>query len=184
MSSSSIRALTPDKREYCKVFGLGFLILAVMLLPVVIYNGGYFTYYGDFNAQQIPFYYHCHDWIRTQGLGWDWQTDLGANFIGSYSFYLIGSPFFWLTMPFPTKVVPYLMPWLLCLKHAVAALTAYAYLRRFVRSHYAATVGAILYAYSGFQLYNIFFNHFHGMNDSFPIITQKLHNFFFLPWIV
>jgi len=174
MSSSSIRALTPDKREYCKVFGLGFLILAVMLLPVVIYNGGYFTYYGDFNAQQIPFYYHCHDWIRTQGLGWDWQTDLGANFIGSYSFYLIGSPFFWLTMPFPTKVVPYLMPWLLCLKHAVAALTAYAYLRRFVRSHYAATVGAILYAYSGFQLYNIFFNHFQDVTAFFPLLLIAL----------
>lgn len=148
------------KRQYLRMFLLGFFTLLVVLLPIVIFNKGYFIYYGDFNSQQIPFYHLAHDAVRSGQLGWNWQTDLGANFIGSYSFYLLGSPFFWLTIPFPSGAVPYLIPWLLCLKHGMATMTGYAYIRRFVRSPRAAAIGAMLYAFSGFQAYNIFFNHF------------------------
>ena len=52
-------------------------------------NKGYFFFYGDFNVQQIPFYKLAHEAVRSGSLFWNWYTDLGANFIGSYSFYLI-----------------------------------------------------------------------------------------------
>lgn len=79
----------------------------------------------------------AHDAVRSGNIFWNWNTDLGANFIGSYSFYLLGSPFFWLTLPFPSAAVPYLMAPLLMLKFALSSLTAYAYLRRFVRPDFA-----------------------------------------------
>ena len=67
-----------------------------------------------------------------------YTTDLGANIIGSYSFYMFGSPFFWLTLLFPSEAVPYLMAPLLMLKFALAALGAYTFLRRYVSNqHYA-----------------------------------------------
>ncbi|MBR4201611.1 MAG: YfhO family protein [Oscillospiraceae bacterium] len=164
------RPLTERHESYLTVFLLSFVMMLALMVPVMLFTGGYFVYYGDFNSQQLPFYYLAHDAVRNGNFGWNWQTDLGANFIGSYSFYLLGSPFFWLTVPFPQDWVLYMIPYLLALKHALAALTAYAYIRRFVRSRQAALIGALLYAFSGFQLYNVFFNHFQDVTAFFPLM--------------
>ena len=163
------RSLKQEKGMASRAF-LWTLGMAVLLfLPFVIYDRGYFTYYGDFNAQQIPFYQMAHDAVRSGQFGWNWLTDLGANFVGSYSFYLLGSPFFWLTLPFPSAAVPYLMAPLLALKMACASLTAYAYTRRFLQPRMAVLAG-MLYAFSGFSLYNVFFNHFHEAMIWFPLL--------------
>ena len=94
---------------YFKAFVYGIGISFLFFIPFIIYDKGYFLFYGDFNVQQVPFYQMAHDAVRSGSFGWSWTTDLGANFIGSYSFYLLGSPFFWLTLPFPSAAVPYLM---------------------------------------------------------------------------
>lgn len=157
--------------KYGLVFGLGFVCLLVVLLPLMIMDGGYFIYYGDFVSQQLPFYHHANEIVRSGGLlGWDWGTDLGSSFVGSYAFYLSGSPFFWLTVLLPESWVLFAIPWLLCLKHGLAALTAYGFIRRFVQNKDAAVIGGLLYAYSGFQTYNIFFNHFHDVTAFFPLL--------------
>lgn len=161
---------TEERRHYLTAFLLGFGILLVAIIPIMIADGGYFIYYGDYNSQQIPFYSLANDAVRSGSFGWNWYTDLGANFIGSYSFYLLGSPFFWLSVLLPRGLVILAMPILLCLKHGIAALTAYAYIRRFVRSPHAAMIGGILYAYSGFQLFNLFFNHFQDVTAFFPLM--------------
>ncbi|PWL43307.1 MAG: hypothetical protein DBY45_07465 [Clostridiales bacterium] len=135
---------------------------------------GLFVYYGDFNVQQIPFYQMCHDAVRSGNLFWNWTTDLGVNFLGSYSFYNIGSPFFWLTIPFPSEAVPYLMAPLLMLKFATASVTSFAFLKRFVKNPNYALIGALLYAFSGFSIYNIFFNHFHEVIAFFPLLLLAL----------
>ena len=164
------RPLTERREPYLLVFVLSFCMLLLLIMPVMIFTHGYFVYYGDFNSQQLPFYYHAHEAVQNGAFGWDWRTDLGSNFIGSYSFYLLGSPFFWLTVPFPQEWTLYMIPYLLALKHAFAALTSYAFIRRFVRSRQAAFIGAMLYAFSGFQMYNIFFNHFQDVTAFFPLL--------------
>ncbi|HPU58194.1 MAG TPA: YfhO family protein, partial [Candidatus Avimonas sp.] len=154
-------------------FLLGLLVALAMFLPFLIIDRGYFIYYGDFNAQQIPFYKLAHDAVRSGNIFWSWNTDLGANFIGSYTFYLLGSPFFWLTLIFPNSVVPFLMAPLLILKFALASLTAYLYLRRFLKPDFAL-LGGLLYAFSGFSIYNIFFNHFHEAIVIFPLMLLSM----------
>ena len=52
-------------RQYAIVFGLGLLTSLIFFLPFLIWDKGYFVYYGDFNVQQIPFYRMCHDSIRS-----------------------------------------------------------------------------------------------------------------------
>ncbi|MBQ7186320.1 MAG: YfhO family protein [Ruminococcus sp.] len=155
---------------YLKLFVVAFAAMMLSFIPSMIVNKGIFLYYGDFNSQQMMFYQHANEVVRDVGIGWDWGTDLGSNFIGSYSFYLLGSPFFWLTTLFPLKAVAYLMPWMLALKTAVAAVCAYAFIRRFVENKSAAFIGAMLYAFSGFQTYNVFFNHFHDATAFFPLL--------------
>ncbi len=166
--------------KYLKVFLIGFLAMFLSILPIIVFTGGYYIYYGDYNTQQIPFYMHAHEFVTSEGLGWDWGTDLGANFVASYAFYLLGSPFFWLTLPLPDSLVVFAMPVLLALKHGVATLTSYAFIKRFVRSKNAALIGALLYAFSGFQLFNIFFNHFQDVTALFPLmliaLEEKINN--------
>lgn len=173
-SYSKATLLKPVKEKYLLTFLFACLTSAAFFLPYMFMSEGYFTLYGDFNVQQIPFYQECHAAIKNGNIFWNWNTDLGANFIGSYSFYLLGSPFFWLTIPFPNSFVPYLMGPLLILKFGCAALTAYCYIRRFTRSPDSAMLGGLLYAFSGFSVYNIFFNHFHEPMIFFPLLLLSV----------
>lgn len=169
-SSAKLTALRPQKEKYLSTFLIALATAAVLFVPYMLMSEGYFTFYGDFNVQQIPFYQQCHKAIKEGNIFWSWTTDLGANFIGSYSFYLLGSPFFWLTIPFPNWFVPYLIGPLLILKFGCAAFTSYFYIRRFTRTPQAARLGGLLYAFSGFSVYNIFFNHFHEAIIVFPLL--------------
>ncbi len=163
-----------QKPMHWQAFLLGLLTAAAFFIPYSVLGEGYFLFYGDFNVQQVPFYQLCHEAVREGNVGWNWGTDLGVNFIGSYTFYLLGSTFFWLTLPFPNSFVPYLMGPLLILKFACATMTAYFYLRRFVRNPESAVLGGILYAFSGFSVYNIFFNHFHEAIIIFPLLLLSM----------
>ncbi len=160
--------------KHWQAFFLAFGLALLIFIPFLIFDRGVFFYYGDYNVQQIPFYRLAHDAVRNGEIFWNWNTDLGVNFIGSYSFYLLGSPFFYLTLLFPSSWVVYLMAPLLCLKIAVAALTSYLFIRRFVRRPEYALIGALLYAFSGFSIYNIFFNHFHEAIAFFPLLLIGL----------
>lgn len=162
------------KEKYFMAFGLAFIVACALFVPYIIWDKGYFIFYGDFNAQQIPFYKLAHAAVRNLDIGWSFGTDLGSNFVSSYSFYLLGSPFFWLTIPFPNDFVPHLMGPLLILKFSFASLTAYAYITRFVKNKNYAVLGAFMYAFSGFSVYNIFFNHFHEAIIFFPLLLLSL----------
>ncbi len=163
-----------QKERYKESFFIAFFIAFAFFIPFILLDKGYFLFYGDFNVQQVPFYKLAHEAVRSGNIFWNWNTDLGANFIGSYSFYLLGSPFFWLTIPFPTWMVPYLMGPLLILKFSCSSLTAYCYLRRFCKNKDNALIGGLLYAFSGFSVYNIFFNHFHEAIVYFPLLLLSL----------
>jgi len=166
--------LAKKKELGLSTFFLALFIATAFFIPYIISGHGYFIFYGDFNVQQIPFYQLCHDAVRSGNFGWNWNTDLGSPFIPAYSFYTLGSPFFWLTIPFPNHFLPYLMGPLLILKFACAALTSYFFIRRFTRTPFAAQIGALLYAFSGFSIYNIFFNHFHEAIIVFPLLLLSL----------
>ena len=162
---------------YLEVFVIAFLIALSFLLPYIIYDKGLFLFFGDYDVQQVPFYMLAHKAIRAGNIFWSWTTDLGSSFIPSYSFYLLGSPFFWLTVPLPDWIVPYMLGPLLALKMAVAALTSFAYINRFARRTEFAALGALLYAFSSYSVYNVFFNHFHEPIAFFPLMLIGLEEF-------
>ena len=69
-----------ERKYYLKAFFVTMIMALVMFLPFVIVDGGYFIFYGDYNAQQIPFFKQCVEAVHNGTFGWDWKTDLGANF--------------------------------------------------------------------------------------------------------
>lgn len=153
-----------------KSFLIALIVATVMFLPSILWDEGYFLFLGDFNSQQVPFYLLCHRAVRAGAWGFNWMTDLGVNFIGSYSFYVIGSPFFWLTVPFSETVVPYLMGPLLILKYATMSFMATAWLRRYTKKPEYAILGGLLYGFCGYTMYNTFFNHFLDVMVFFPLM--------------
>lgn len=157
---------TLDKR---KVFLLSFFMAFLCLLPFLIRDGFFFLYYGDYNMQQLPFYTLVHRAIRNGELFLNFTTDLGSSIYSSYSFYLLGSPFFWITIPFPEVSLPYLMPFLLMLKLGLSSVTAFHYLKRHTTDTRSACIGALLYTFSGFQTMNLVFNHFLDVAVFFPL---------------
>ncbi|RKM59000.1 hypothetical protein D6856_11505 [Butyrivibrio sp. XB500-5] len=151
------------------VFLSSFLFYILAVLPIFIRRGLPFFYYGDYNVQQIPFYIVAHRAVRSGSLFWNWNIDLGGTMLGDFAFYLMGSPFFWISTLFPEAAIPYMMPFLMALKYATAAACAYVYIRRYVHKYTYAMIGAYLYAFSGFNACNIVFNHFTEAVAFFPL---------------
>ena len=75
-----------QKERYLQAFLLGLLVSGVFLGIYIVTGRGLFLYYGDFNVQQVPFYQLAHRAVKSGNIFWNWNTDLGVNFIGSYSF--------------------------------------------------------------------------------------------------
>ena len=182
------RLLTPrerDRKKFWQALGLCALTAVVFFLPFYILDGGFFHYAGDFNSQQISFYRYMNGFVKGAGYPdsafagaprntFSWATDLGSGVMNAYSFYLYGSPFFWLSVLLPQSWLPYMMVPLLVLKFGVAGGGAYLYLRRYVKNANYAVLGACLYALSGFAVYNVFFNHFVDVVALFPYLLWAL----------
>ncbi len=182
------RLLTPREQSHKKFWqavGLCALTAAIFFLPFYILDGGFFHYAGDFNSQQISFYRYMNGFVKSAGYPdstfagaphntFSWATDLSSGVMNAYSFYLYGSPFFWLSALLPQSWLPYMMVPLLVLKFGVAGGGAYLYLRRYVKNANYAVLGACLYALSGFAVYNVFFNHFVDVVALFPYLLWAL----------
>ena len=142
------RLLTPSGQSHKKFWqavGLCALTAAIFFLPFYILDGGFFHYAGDFNSQQITFYRYMNGFVKGAGYPdsafagaphntFSWATDLGSGVMNAYSFYLYGSPFFWLSVLLPQSWLPYMMVPLLVLKFGVAGGGAYLYLKRYVKN--------------------------------------------------
>ena len=179
MTNRLSRHRVGNRHYLALTFAAALVTAGLIFVPFIIWNGGVFYYFGDFNVQEIPFYQLLHSQVRSGDMGWNHLTDLGTDTIASYSFYLLGSPFFWMTIPFPNEFVPYLIGPLLILKFACAASAAYLWLRRYVRFPGHAVIGGLLYAFSGFSVYNVFFFHFHEPMIAFPLLLAALDCFLY-----
>lgn len=164
-----------DKYLYITFF-LCALISGIVFGYYMIVSDGVFTLFDDFNLQQIPFACVVNESIK-QGSQWSWSTDLGTSLIAGYSFYNFGSPFYWITLLFSSKAYPYLMGWLFILKYAVAGTAAYAYTTYFLNDRRWGMLAGILYAFSGFQSFNIMFFHFHDVVALFPLVLIGLEEY-------
>ena len=157
-------------------FLLSFLLGTIITLPWIITGKGMFSLVADYNFQQIPFNININNSIKEGSIFWTWYNELGSNFIGTYSFYNLFSPFNMIGYLFPAKFFPYLAGILLILKYAVSGFTAYLFLQRYVKNKNYAVLGSLLYSFSGFQLTNVLFFHFHDVVAFFPLLLYSLDN--------
>lgn len=160
-------------------FLIGAACALAILIPFLIIDKGMFIYIGDYNSQQIPFYTYVQQFIRQGGGTWSWATDLGSSVVNSYSFYNIGSPFLWLMLLFPTKWVPFLMAPMFAIKFGGIAAAANLFLSRYTKTRNMAVIASVLYAFCGFNVYNMFFNHMLDPVVIFPLMLWALDGYMY-----
>ena len=95
------------------LLNLGVALLAIA--PSLIKNNGYMAMSHDFSAQEIAFNMLMNETVKSGNLLWNWGIDLGGNFLESFSFYNVGSVFFWITLLFPAEYVSRVMGWMIIL---------------------------------------------------------------------
>ena len=179
MKTTTLKTRTEkDSRYALRAFGLGALITALFVVPCMIIDKGMYLYYGDYVCQVLPFYQIMSEAIKTGNINWSWYTDLGTSLVGGYSYYNLGSPFFWLMVPFPVDFIPYLMGPLTIVKFGLASLGAYIYLKRYVKDKNNAVIGGLLYAFSGFAIYSLVF-HFEDSLALFPFLIAALDSYMY-----
>lgn len=164
--------------NYCKVFFLSLLIGLVMLLPNIIKNKGLLLLSGDFQTQQIAFNISVNNEFKSGNTLYTLNNDLGSSIVEGYSFYSVASPLFLLSLIFPADWYPYLISVFLILKYAFTGLFAYIYFKDFVKRKELAILGALLYTFSGFQIFNMLFFHYHELVMLFPLFLYSIDKLF------
>lgn len=152
------------------------LVLGVLFFATSLFVN-YFTtpFTGDYSAQQISFYTNGYDdWWHFFTTGefifYDTNTFLGANNIGSNSFYYLLDPFFMPILLFPRQFIAQGMAIMTIFKMAGAGMTFYLYMRYMGASRRASKFSGIAYAFSGWTAWYLWFNHFTDITIVFPLM--------------
>lgn len=152
-----------------KVFVSAFVMFIIGILPILVVSKGIYLWTGDFEYQNIPFIHYLVEKWQTEIPLWDWYSDLGMNFTGSYAFYGLASPVVLLGILFSDHALYYGLGFIYGLLFAFAALSSCMYAEQYVKKQSSAFICGILYAFSGFQIYNMVFM-FADVIAMFPLL--------------
>lgn len=173
---SSMENMVKGKKTNAVILSLlvNLLIGLIAFCPIIISNGGMFSLGTDYDTYQIPTYNFLRNSIVKGEIFWNWNLDLGTDFITGSSFLILGSPFFWMTVPFYRINYLYLGGWMFILKYAIAGMTSALFLKRYFTNKKYILLGSILYAFSGFQSVNLMMGSFHDVVALFPLMLFGL----------
>lgn len=132
---------------------------------------------NDFFRQEIPFILETKRMFASGTPFWSWNTFFGDNFIASYSFYTLTSPFVWINCLFPTEWMVHSLFLTLILKYICTFLSANFYLRKMNVSKEYANIGGLMYAFSSYAISNSFYYHFFEPMIMFPILLIAIERF-------
>ena len=127
--------------------------------------------------QEVPFIIETKRMLMSCYPLWSWNHLLGDNFIGSYSFYTLTSPFVWFNCLFPNQWMLHVITFTLLLKMICVGMAAYAYLRKMSVSGEMSVVGGLMYTFSSFAISNLFYYHFLEPMIVFPIFLIAIERF-------
>lgn len=130
---------------------------------------------GDYCLQQIPFYTNGYDdWWHFLKTGefvlWDHNTFLGVNNIGTNSFYYLLNPFFLPILLWPREYIAQGLAFLMINKMVFAGITFRLFLKYVGVKENTSRLFALAYAFCGWNVYYLWFNHFMEVAVVFPLV--------------
>lgn len=156
--------------DYNKVFVAALVAAFIIIIPVMAVNNGNLYLVGDYMTQQIPFIRECRRMLLSGQPFWSSNTFLGSNFWGTYSFYNYGSPFYWPLYLIPESLTGIGLSITFVLRHAVAALASYIYLKRHSENCQLSFIGSFIYTFSSFTMDSTYYFHFIDVIAVFPLL--------------
>ncbi|MGN0678175.1 MAG: YfhO family protein [Oscillospiraceae bacterium] len=154
-------------------FCMGFVLYILAILPEMISNKGVIIFGADFRSQSLPFTYHIRDCILSGNVVWDHSSGFGSQFLSSYAFYNLFSPFTLLYLIIPRNAIVYAMPYVFAAKYGLGTMLAYFYAARFLKNKNYAVLAGLLYRFSTASAYNLIF-HFDDVFTFFPLLLIAL----------
>lgn len=134
---------------------------------------------GDFVIQEIPFYFNGYDdWWKALSTGnfplWDESAMLGVNNIGANSFYYLFNIFFLPTLLFPRFLIPQVQAFLIITKIVIAGIGMRKLLEIFKISTQTCFIVGLAYAFCGWNLCYLWFNHFFEIAALMPFFLLSI----------
>ncbi len=164
-----------NHREALVTWGVLLLVAALIFGYTLLMYGFTVPLSGDgyLQEQNFPFLFYDY-WHKFFATGkfplWDTASALGSNNIGGNSFYSLLSPFYMLMLPFPRAWIPVELGFKYVLQTALAGFLFYEYLREFSLAPSIRRVGGVAYAFCGWIMYFLWFEHFLDSFALFPLL--------------
>lgn len=147
--------------------------LALALLPVMAIRGDLWLS-SDFLHQEVSFILETKRMLATGAPWWSWNTYLGSDFIGSYSFYTLTSPFVWINCLFPESLLEVSLAITFVLKFLCLGALSWRYLRKMGVSRQNSAFGAYLFTFSSFSIASLYYYHFYEPIMVFVLLLLAL----------
>jgi uncharacterized membrane protein YfhO len=142
--------------------------LALALLPIMALRGDLWLS-SDFVHQQVSFILETKRMLASGAPWWSWNTYLGSDFIGSYAFYTLTSPFVWINCLFPESLLEVGLSITFVLKFLCLGWLSLVYLGKMGVSKANSVFGSYLFIFSSFSIASLYYYHFYE-----PIIAFLL----------
>ena len=154
-----------SKTRYFSFIVFLYLVGIIMFISTLIRNNFTIPVSGDFTLQEIPFYFNGYDdWWKSITSGkfvmWDDSAMLGVNNIGANSFYYLFNPFFLVLLLVPRSIMPQAQAFMMITKMVLAGLSMKLLLEKFKVKEETTWLVSLAYAFCGWNLYYLWFNHF------------------------
>lgn len=162
--------MSANRHPLCRTALLCAFVGLLCLLPCLIGSHGQLMHFGDYLLQYIPFLRETRRMLLSGSYAWSWNTFLGDSFYGAYSYYTVANPFAYLALLFPDSLLLYGTLAAQLVKFVLSGVFSFLYLKRFVRDDNTATIGALLYTFSGFTIINTNYYFFLEVIAVFPLL--------------
>lgn len=164
-----------SKKRYVPFIFFMYCVAFIMFFYTLIRNQFTIPVSGDFTLQEIPFYFNGYDdWWTFFKTGkfvlWDDSAMLGVNNVGANSFYYLFNPFFLVLLIVPRNIIPQAQAFMMITKMVLAGLTMKLLLQKFKVKEETTWLIATSYAFCGWNLYYLWFNHFLEIAVLLPLV--------------
>ena len=163
--------------QYVRAFVLIYLFGLVAFGITAARNDFTIPMGGDYVLQSYAFYSQGYtvfwDFIKTGEYPlFDFSNYLGANYLGTQSFYYVYSPLFYLLCLWPKKFLYQGIFFHMVFKFALGGFFMYILLKKYFSvSEKMSILGGLIYAFSGFTLFYVWF-HFGDIIAFFPLFIM------------
>lgn len=137
-----------------------FLVTVFSIYSYFLWTGTSFIWESDGFTQHFQLFLDYNSKLREWMAGggfplWDWNIGLGADVIHSYGYYVIGDPFVYLGLLFPSHLMEAAYHVLVLLRVWAIGISFLFYLRHQGVSHYSGLAAAIAYSFTHFAIFNV-----------------------------